>query len=197
MSTGTIIIGAQALGAGVGIISALNQAEAQKAQGEIARRNFDEAARLERLKADEAIELGEEQALRVSGRVRQVLGAQQSALAAQGIQVDTGTALDLQADALRFGQADILTIRFNALRQAFGFQTSAGQLALQGRLEQISGRAQAAQTIATAGARVGQQLGQTAQLAQSGFFNPQQPAPNPTTNGGSAFRFSTSARPRA
>ena len=200
MSTGTIIAGSQALGAGAGVVSAIGQASALRAQGNAAERNLREAARLERVRAEEALDIGEQEALRQSGRIRQVLGAQQAALAAQGIQVDTGSALDLQADAQRFGAADQLTIRFNAIRESFGLQSRAIALETQGRLEGISGRTQARQTILGAGAQFGRQLGQTGVLAQRGFFDAPgnqaaNRAPNPTRNGGSAFRFSTGPRP--
>lgn len=200
MSTATIIAGSQALGAGASVLGAFGQASAIRAQGQETRRNLDEAARLERQRAEEALDIGEQQALQQSSRIRQVLGAQQAALAAQGIQVDTGSALDLQADAARFGAADQLTLRFNAIRESFGLQSRALALETQGQLAEISGRTQARQTLLTAGAQFGRQLGTTAILAQRGFFDTPgnqaaRNAPNPTAAGGSSFRFTTAPRP--
>lgn len=113
-----------------GIINQAN-AEFQATQNEI-------NARFAEIKATEIIEQGNEEAQEYQKRVRQTVGSQRATLAAQGIVVDSDTALDLQTEAAEIGALDVETIKNNAWRQAFGYKQEA-----------VSQRFQAAQTRAT------------------------------------------------
>lgn len=66
-------------------------------------------------------------------RVKQAIGQQRSALAASGVQVDTGSALDVVADTSMFGEMDALTIRSNAEREAYGNRVNAFNYRAQGQ----------------------------------------------------------------
>lgn len=59
-------------------------------------------------------------------RVRQMLGAQRVALAANNVETTSGSALDLLSETAQFGEEDALTIRANAARRAWGYQVDAG-----------------------------------------------------------------------
>ncbi|KAF0146654.1 MAG: hypothetical protein FD153_1 [Rhodospirillaceae bacterium] len=52
--------------------------------------------------------------------VEQLLGEQRTALAANGVVVDDGSAQDIQRDTQTLGAMDALTIRGNAAREAWG-----------------------------------------------------------------------------
>lgn len=65
-------------------------------------------------------------------KVSQMKGAQRSALAASGVQVDSGSALDVLADTAMFGEMDALTIRSNAEREAYSARIGAHNARAQG-----------------------------------------------------------------
>lgn len=74
--------------------------------------------------ADDAILRGatEERRLRVG--VGSLIGSQRAAFAAQGIEVGSGTAADVQASTAQQGEEDALTIRTNAMMEAWGFKVA-------------------------------------------------------------------------
>lgn len=79
-------------------------------------------ARMLEMMGEEAINLGNQQARDYSKRIKKFRGTQRSVLASQGIEVDSGTAADLQQEAVDIGIEDVQTIRNNAWRQAFGYR---------------------------------------------------------------------------
>ena len=54
-----------------------------------------------------------------------MIGRQRAVYAAGGLDVNTGSPLDIQADTAQMGRLNSLTIRNNAARQAYGYQASA------------------------------------------------------------------------
>jgi len=65
---------------------------------------------------------GQEEETRHRQRVSQLKGTQRSALAASGVQVDTGSAFDVIEDTTRSGELDALSIRHNAGMETWGHQ---------------------------------------------------------------------------
>lgn len=59
-------------------------------------------------------------------KVRQMIGAQRAQGAAQGLLVDSGSLGALTDETAKFGEEDAQMIRVNAMREAFGYQTDAG-----------------------------------------------------------------------
>jgi hypothetical protein len=105
----------------------LSQASAQRRQGEYEARAYDVNAGLAAAQADDALTRGVETERQVRRGTRQFIGAQRVAGASQGVQLDTGSMADLQADAAGMGELDALTARNNAAREAFGYQSQAAQ----------------------------------------------------------------------
>lgn len=60
-------------------------------------------------------------------RTGQAVGTQRSAQAANGIDVNSGSAAQLQDDTAMIGELDALTIMNNAAREAYGYRVQAGQ----------------------------------------------------------------------
>lgn len=54
-----------------------------------------------------------------------MIGRQRAVYAAGGLDVNSGSPLDIQADTAQFGRLNSLTIRNNAARQAYGYQANA------------------------------------------------------------------------
>lgn len=120
------------------------QARASKAQGEI-------AARQAEIQAEDALKRGEESARQAKQQTKQLIGKQRAAQAAQGIDVGSGTALDIQAETAEFGAIDESRIRLNAYREAWGFKTEANTSRTAGRLGALSAKQEARSSLLTGG----------------------------------------------
>ncbi len=132
-----LVIASSVLGA-VGSIQE-GQAANQQAnfQANIAKNNADLASR----KADEAREFGKVSERKNQIAVLQLLGQQRAAAAANGVDVNVGSAADLQADTVAFGRLDDLTIRNNAEREALGFEAQGTNFLLEEQAFKASGQA--------------------------------------------------------
>jgi hypothetical protein len=143
-----------ALGLGKGIMdltSANSQAEAQKLQGDYAKSRFDTNARLAEMQGEDAIRRGDKEADQRIRQVSQVKGSQRVALAAQGIDIDSGSAAQVQGDTAKQGAEDVATIRGNAWREAWGYRAQAQDMRGQGEMAFRGSRVEASNTLLTGG----------------------------------------------
>ena len=92
----------------------------------------------------------DEHDFRVQGRG--MIGTQRASLAAQGVTIDDGSALEIQADTGRQIELDALTIRNNAAREAWGFRVGAADSRNRGSIARAEGRNQATATVLNTGA---------------------------------------------
>ena len=60
-------------------------------------------------------------------KTQQMIGAQRAAAAANGVDISSGTPVDLLTQSAGFGERDAQNIRVNAAREAWGHQASAAQ----------------------------------------------------------------------
>ena len=79
-------------------------------------------------KAADAIARGKKEESSHRIKVAALKGRQRSALAASGVVVDSGSALDILADTAALGELDALTIRSNAEREAYEHKVTASNL---------------------------------------------------------------------
>jgi hypothetical protein len=118
-------MGLQVAGAGMSMMSAMNQADAQKQQyayqAQVAANNAIIASQ----QASVAIQNGQTQEQTQQLKTGQIYGAQRAAMAANGIDLGEGSATDMLATTEFMGKRDQLTIRDNAARQAWGYQVQA------------------------------------------------------------------------
>lgn len=84
-------------------------------------------AALKEQAAQETIGAGETSADWQRVRTGQAVGTQRSAQAANGIDVNSGSASQLQDDTAMLGELDALTIQNNAAREAYGYRVQAKQ----------------------------------------------------------------------
>lgn len=131
--------------------AAKSSADALRLRGEADKFVYDTNARVSEMQAQDALQRGDKAVTQVKRQVRQTVGAQRAALAAQGVDVNEGSAVDLQAETAGFGALDALTIKNNAYREAWGYKTQALQSSLRGELALSSSRVQANNTILTGG----------------------------------------------
>ena len=142
MAAGLSAIGGLAsFGAGIA------QAGAEEAQGEFQDAVAQANARFSTLKAEDAIRRGDKVAGAYGEKVGQTIGAQRAALAAQGIDVDAGSAADIQDETRLIGAEEAETIKNNAFREAMGFKTEALSQSVQGKLALAQGKSRAAGSI--------------------------------------------------
>jgi hypothetical protein len=61
-------------------------------------------------------------------------------LAASGVEVDDGSALDILGDTAELGELDALTIRSNAEREAYDYKVAAMNQGAQAGINRVSGQ---------------------------------------------------------
>ena len=95
-----------------------------------------------------------EQAQRM--KTAQMIGAQRASMAANGIDIGSGTPLNIQESTGQVGEMDALTIRNNAMRQAYGYRVQASDFnANAGLLDMQASNARKAGTIGAFSSIVG------------------------------------------
>lgn len=75
--------------------------------------------------AVDAVKRGAEDEQKFRLGVKGLIGKQRAGFAGQNVDVGTGSAVDVQADAAYLGELDARTIRVNAAREAYGFKVQA------------------------------------------------------------------------
>lgn len=136
---------------GLQLGQAYSAAEAEKLEGEYRRQQYGFNKKLAEEQAEDAIKRGEKDASLLKKRGKQVKGAQRAALAAQGIEVDSGSAADLQADTDEAVQLDVQAAKNNAWREAWGYRAQALSYGFQGEMEYAASRTKARNTLITGG----------------------------------------------
>lgn len=121
-------IGLQVYGQIRGAKAAKKQGEAAKAAADSQADLADYNASVATLQQTDALERGTEEENRFRMGVRGMVGTQRAAQAAGNVDVNFGSAVDVQADATLLGEHDALTIRTNAGREAWGYSTQAEDL---------------------------------------------------------------------
>ena len=108
-----------AIGTGVTAMQAYSQ---QKYQQKVANEN----AKLEDAAARDALERGKQAVQQQQRQLSAEMGAQRASMAANGIDVNFGSAAAFRGDTAMLGQEDAQTIRENNIREVQGFERSAG-----------------------------------------------------------------------
>lgn len=99
--------------------------DATELQGDYEAQLLEQDAALAKLQSADVLTRGRQAELTARGQTRQLVGAQRNALAAQGIDLDTGSAGDVQAESNAIGAFDALTIQNNVRREAWGYDVQA------------------------------------------------------------------------
>lgn len=139
------------------LFSGMDQAEAQKEAGRYAQWAYDANARMAGYRADDAILRGEKEAASIRRAGRKLKGSQRASLAAQGIDVNQGDAAEVQDDTDFLLEADVLTVKSNAWREALGMRIEAHNASTRGMFAVQAAQAQSRSTI------LGSQFGAAAQ----------------------------------
>lgn len=154
------------------VIGQIKAGNAARRAGEAERRASESVASLHDYNADvadlqaaDAIARGTIDENQFRQQVRGLIGRQRADIAASGVDVGFGSAVDVQADAAHLGELDALQIRQNARREAWGYKVQAVDyrrradiarregvfLEAAGRAQQGASRVAAVGTIASGG----------------------------------------------
>ncbi|MBF6926555.1 hypothetical protein HN269_18695, partial [Acinetobacter baumannii] len=93
---------------GATLFGGYQQAQAAKAEGAYAAQAANQNAKVATQQADYERQLGNIEEEKQRRNVRLMLGSQRAALAANGIDTTSGTALDLQTETAQLGEEDAL-----------------------------------------------------------------------------------------
>lgn len=129
-----VAIALTAASAGMSAYSASEQASAQKQQADYEAEVQANNAKIAAQQRSAALQQGEEEAQRSMMEQSQTLARQRAALAANGLDLNSGTAIDLQATTKFLGQQDVNAIENNATRRAWGYQVDSASHAAESNL---------------------------------------------------------------
>ncbi len=135
-------------------IGGYTQYESQKAEGRYNEAVAKNNAAAAEAQAKQSEQLGSIDEDRQRARMRQMIGKQRAAFAANNIDSSSGTALDLISETAQFGEEDALAIRANAARDAWGFRTQGMNYRAQGTLARAQARNQGTATLLSTGAQM-------------------------------------------
>lgn len=164
MATSNYMTTAYGLDAGASIGSAIMQGQALKARGAYQKQQYDLQARLQEMQGADAIDRGNKAAEQHLKATKGMIGSQRAAMGAQGVDVNDGTAAEIQRDTAALGALDAMTIKNNAWREAWGYRMQALQSRQAGEMSELAGNQQATMTYLTGGM---QALGS---LAKAGYY---------------------------
>lgn len=122
-------------------------AQNAKQQGAFQEAMAEQNAAYKEAAAQDAEKRGAVDADRYRRQVGQLIGSQRTGFAANGIDVNSGTAAEIQDDTAAFGEFDALTIANNAAREAWGYRVGAQNDLMNGRMAQSNARSAATGSI--------------------------------------------------
>ncbi len=136
---------------GASLAGGYQQANAARAKAAADAGAAEVNATLAGVAADDAIARGEKDAAAVKRNAKRLTGSQRAAMAANGVDPDAGSGLDIQLDTAKLSSADALTVRNNAWREAWGYRVQGINATAAGRYANISGEATAKASILSGG----------------------------------------------
>lgn len=167
MDPGTLAV-VSAVGTGAQFLGSMAQgnaaAQSAKYNAQVQMNNAEMAKRNATLASQE----GAENAAIKQQETRAKVGAIKAAQAANGIDVNTGSAVDVRSSASELGMLDAISIRSNATRKAYGYQTDASDATAQAQLDKQQGKSAATAGYIEAG---GTLLGNSVKASQNGTYD--------------------------
>jgi hypothetical protein len=153
------------------LAGSISQANAIKQQGsfQAARDNIN--AGWAGIQGNQALLAGAREAAVKQFQIRQQLGAQRAAAAANGVAPDSGSAMNAQVFTAGVGAADVKQIQNNAAMQSLGFQAQGADYQTQAALARISSGFNARSTILSGGLNAARDI-QTGVYYQNRFATP-------------------------
>lgn len=129
---GNVGMGASAAGAGLNVFSSLLGGEAQQENLNYQAGIADINSKLAKQDADYTRAVGEVNAQASGMKTRQMIGAQTAAQGASGIDLASGSAVEVRKSQAAVGAQDQILIRSEAAKKAYGYEVEATKQKLQG-----------------------------------------------------------------
>ena len=136
----TVLGALTALSAGASLYGGYAAGQTAQAQAEAEAEAAEANARTARVEAHDSVEQGGQEELRLRRKMAQTRGTQRSMLAAQGVDINSGSALDTQLASIAEGEYDAEVIKYNAARQRWGYINQANNLEAQAKNARARGK---------------------------------------------------------
>lgn len=136
----TIMAGLALAGAAVSAVGTIQQGQAAKAAGAYNNRVQQQNAITSEALAKDAEDRGRIAEQRQRQQTASLMGRQQAVLAAKGIDLGSGTPLDILSQSAEYGELDALTIRHNASNEALGYRVQANNQRTSGQMALLEGK---------------------------------------------------------
>lgn len=144
-------MGATGALAALQLSSGYSQAQAIEAEGDYQQSIYNINARFADVQAEDAIKRGDKEAIQLKKQAKKLIGSQRVALAAQGIDIESGSALEVQEDTAALAADDVMTIKNNAWKEAWGYRVQAFDFRNRGEFAKLSAKNKARNTLLTSG----------------------------------------------
>lgn len=175
--------------AGIGAYGAMQQSAAAEKAAKYQQQVADNNAAIAAQNSAYERKVGEAQATDVAMQQAQQNAQVRAAIAANGVDINSGSAEDTQQTQRQTGELNILRSRQNAALAAYGYQTQGANFQAQGQLEGMQARdAASAGAISAGGSLLGgasSLAGNWAKLQQQGAFGVSSPESTENPWGGS------------
>jgi len=146
-----------AMSMGMSGISTALGAWSQYQQGRAEKKRMDYQARMQDLRADRIEYRGEWEEQRLREKGSQVKGAQRASYAASGVQVDTGSPLDILASTDLEVERDAAMIQYNSAMEAGAARQQGGLYRAAGRTAKSGSLLRSGSTLLTGGSKLAMQ----------------------------------------
>lgn len=132
-----------------GYEQAQSEAAGYQAQAQYKKQIADENANLLDIQGELSLRKGDQEVSKIREYKDKVIGSQKASLAAQGIDVSSGSSADLIQETQRNADLDIITAKNNAWKEAWGYRVSAQQSRNEGNLAMLGGSIASNNTLMT------------------------------------------------
>lgn len=140
------------LGTGVAqLYAADQQARAMRQQGKFARAQSKLNAKMQEIQAEDAIQRGNEAVQDYQKQYRQIVGSQKAAYGASGVALDSDVVQDVEDSTRDMAMTDMMRIRNNAYKEAFGYKQQSRMTALKGEASFHESRMRSRSTLLAGG----------------------------------------------
>lgn len=128
-----------------------SQSQSINAKGEYQRQMADSKAKTFELQAKDAQDRGNQSYLEQIKKTNEIQASQKAAQAAGGADIGTGSLAIERSTTRLMGETDAATIKNNAWREAYGYQTQANNTRAEGEFAALAARNEANNTLLTGG----------------------------------------------
>ena len=127
------------------------QSQAIKSKGAFDRQQLEFDQKMAELQADDVIKRSQILASKARKSGKQLVGSQKTAYAAGNVSVDTGSATDVFSETRALSELDAITIKSNAMQEAWGYKMQASNIFSQSKYIESSTSYSATNTLLSGG----------------------------------------------